>query len=57
MTSVQRPIPEPTPVLRSPKKDDRTWQQRVGKALEARRQGQVLREGKPKSFRQIVGRA
>jgi hypothetical protein len=38
-------------------KDDTAWRRRVEKALEARRQSAIIREGNPKSFRRIVGGA
>jgi len=43
------------PAVQRQGKDDVTWQVRVAKALEARKRGAELRDGKPKSFRQVVG--
>jgi len=45
------------PALWQPAKVDPKWQDRVRRASQAREQGQVLRQGKPKSFRRTVGRA
>ncbi|RLP07038.1 Uncharacterised protein [Propionibacterium australiense] len=52
-----------TPVLRDPRtcaesdgKSEISWQDQVRMAREARRQGARLREGKPRSFRPVVGR-
>ena len=52
-----------TPALRDPRvvtdrdgKSRANWQDQARLALEARRQGAQLREGKLKSFRPVVGR-
>lgn len=37
-------------------KGEPRWQDQVRAAMEARRRGARLREGKPKSFRPVVGR-
>ena len=55
--SEERVVPEPSPALRDPRKGDQPWQERVLMALKAREMGTQLRRDKPKSFREIVGRA
>ena len=49
------PIRDPRPIDQRTE-GSRTWRDDVEEALKARRVGAQLREGKPKSFRPVVGK-
>ncbi|MCL2503973.1 MAG: hypothetical protein FWE94_05125 [Coriobacteriia bacterium] len=55
-TEKQQREGQTVPALKPSGNGDAEWKVKVEKALEARRQGALLRKGELKSFKEIVGK-